>query len=95
MGGVRGKETCGGYRAILPCRIRHSLTSYPPLNPRKGQRGGREVEGLGLERVGRVPVEVRESGKGPGRGQGEWEGSEVKRRAVVTAPFSPAGLGIL
>ena len=55
MGGVRGKETCGGYRAILPCRIRHSLTSYPPLNPRKGQRGGREVEGLGLEGVGRVP----------------------------------------
>ena len=45
--------------------------------------------------MGRVPVEVRESGKGPGRGQGEWEGSEVKRRAVVTAPFSPAGLGIL
>ena len=43
--------------------------------------------------MGRVPVEVRESGKGPGRGQGEWEGSEIKRRAVVTAPFSPAGLG--
>ena len=58
-----------------------------------------ELERLGRvrirESVGRVPVEKRESGKRPGREQGDWEGAELRRCAVVTTTFSPAFLGIL